>query len=247
MSFPKKHFIAWGFICGAVAIILMGCGESEKKIDSLFLIKTSSISITSSEFSEELDLKRAAYPYNIDGNPEEYNEMVMDLIQSLSEELVLLSAAVDKGVTITDQEVESAEKEFKKAYPQDSFDQILLKNAISYSFWKKRFKKDMIVDKFIDQELKEKIEITSQDIVVFYKKYHIAKTREKGMNLYGLKKIEDGKDMISRLRSQKAQDHYDEWMQQLCKNYPVEINKEKLKIFLIDTKNRKGHENEKEN
>ncbi|MCD4719719.1 MAG: hypothetical protein K8S13_07625 [Desulfobacula sp.] len=221
----------------------MGCSESENETVPRFLIKTPSMIITGSEFLEELDLKRAAYPYNIDENPAEYNEMVIHLVKMLSEEIILLSAAADKGVIVTDHDVESAEDEFKKDYPEDSFEQILLKNAVSYSFWKRRFKKNMIMDKLIDQELKQKIEITSQDIVEFYKKHSIADTRSPDNSALVLKKIENEKELVSRLRMQKTQDHYDEWIQQLGNDYPVEINKEKLKTFLIDIEKNEESEN----
>ena len=245
MGILKKSFISWVFICSF--LWHTGCSEPEKEMNSHFLIKTSSMLITSTDFSEELDLKRAAYPYDIDENPAEYNEMVIHLIKTLSEEIILLSAAVDKGVNVTDQEIESAEDEFKKDYPEDSFEQILLKNAIAYTFWKKRFKKNMIIDKLIDQELKKKIEITPQDIVEFYKSHHIADIQEPDKNALVLKKIENEKELVSRLRLQKTQDHYDEWIQQLWKDYPVEINKEKLKTFLIYTEKSEGSGNEKEN
>jgi len=225
----------------------MGCKGPEKEIDAPFLIKTASMIITRSEFSEELDLKRAAYPYDIDKAPAEYNEMVMDLVQALSEEILLVSAALDMGVVVTDQEVQSAEDEFKKAYPEDSFEQLLLENAISYPFWKKRFKRKMIMDKFIDQELKEKVEITSQDMKVFYKKHHVDETQKKDGNTLGLKQIENEEELVSRLRLQNAQDHYDEWIQQLWADYPVQINREKLKMFLIDTETSEEKDNEKEN
>lgn len=241
----NKSFIGWIFIYGA--LILIGCNESEKVTDTSFLIKTASMIITHSDFLEELDLKRTAYPYNIDKNSEGYNEMVMDLVQMLSKEILFLSAAADKGVNVTDQEAQSAEDEFRKDYPEDSFEQILLKNAISYPLWKKRFKKKMIMDKFIDQELKQKIEITPQDLVEFYKKYIIDDIRKKDENTPGLKQIENEEELVSRLRLQKAQDHYDEWIQQLFKDYPVQINKEKLKTVLIDTQKSEGSGNGKKN
>ena len=233
MGFLKKSFIIWIFLYGALC--LTGCSEPAKKTVSQYLIKTQVMIITRSDFLEELDLKKAAYPYNIDENPAEYNEMVIHLVKMLSEEIILLSAAVDKGVIVTDQDVDLAEDEFKKDYPEDSFDQLLLKNAISYSFWKRRFKKNMIIDKLIDQELKQKIEITSLDIVEFYKKYHRDDAHNTENEADGLKKNETEKELIDRLRLQKTQDHYDEWIQQLGNDYPVEINKEELKIFLIDS------------
>lgn len=230
VNFLKKSFIGWIFIYGVLG--LMGCSESEKEKAPSFLIKTPLIMITRSEFLEELDLKRAAYPYNITQNPTEYNEMVIHLVKMLSDEAILLSAAADKGVVVTEAELKSAEDDFKKDYPEDSFDQILLKNAISYPFWKKRFKKNMIIDKLIDQEIKQKIKITTPDIVEFYKKYHRADAQNIENKAGGLKKDETEKKLIERLRFQKAQDHYDEWIQQLGNDYPVEINKEELKTLL---------------
>ncbi len=241
MSILKKSFIGWIFIYGALS--LMGCSESEKATVPQYLIKTPVMIITNSDFLEELDLKRTAYPYNINENSAEYNEMVIHLVKMLSEEIILLSAAADKSVIVTDQDVELAEDEFKKDYPEDSFDQILLKNALSYSFWKKRFKKNMIIDKLIDQELKQKIEITSRDIVEFYKKYHRDDAQNTENKAGGLKKNATEKELIDRLRLQKTQDHYDEWIQQLGNDYPVEINREELKTFLIDIEKTQGSEN----
>lgn len=245
----KKRFLYWIFFgtLFLLAGLAAGCSEPAKEKAPDFLIKTASMVITPSDFSEELDLKKAAYPYNIRDNPAEYNEMVIDLVKMLSEEIILLSVASDKGVTVTDQEVESAEQAFKKDYPEDSFDQILLKNAISYSLWKKRFKKNMIMDKLIDQELKKKIVITSQDIVDFYQKYHIADTRNPNKNAMVLKKIESEKELVYRLRNQKTQDYYGEWIQTLENEYPVEINMERLKKILINVEKEKGNENEKQN
>ena len=124
MNDLNKRFIDWVFICGA--LFLMGCSEPEQGTDSSFLIKTASIMITSVEFLEELDLKRAAYPYDIDENPEGYNKMVMDLVQMLSNEILLLSAASDKGVDVTMQEVQSAEEELRKDYLRTSKEQDLM-------------------------------------------------------------------------------------------------------------------------
>lgn len=222
----------------AVAVVgflwILGCARSPEPQVSEFILKTSVLSISSDVFSEELDLKRAAYPYNIKAQPTEYNEMVIHLVKGLSEEIVLLSAAKDIGVVVTDPEVDLAEAEMKKDYPDDTFDQMLLKNAISYSLWKKRFKKNMIIERLIDQELKQKIEISSQDIVEFYKK-NSSKGQEGSKEK--IQNFQDENLLVSRLRTQKTQDAYDAWIQKLWEKYPVDIDKEKLKIFLIDTDN----------
>ncbi|MFH2091190.1 MAG: hypothetical protein ABIJ31_02400 [Pseudomonadota bacterium] len=197
-------------------------------------MKTAFIIVTDEEFSEELDLKKAAYPYNIKDQAEEYNEMVIHLVKALSEEIVLLSAAHDLNIMVTDQQVDAAEAEMKKEYPDDTFEKMLLENAISYSFWKKRFKKNMIIDKVIDQELKQKIEISSQDIMAFYQKHADMIPESSDQVGDENKTFKNEEHLISSLRMQKTQDSYEEWVQKLWNEYPVEIDKGQLKTFLID-------------
>lgn len=217
-----------------------GCSEPEKIDKSVFLLKTPAMRVTGFEFSEELDLKRAAYPYNIDEEPDEYNEMVIGLVKNLSEELILLTAAADKGIVVTDEELALAEAAFKKDYPEDSFDQMLLTNAIPYRLWKKRFKRDMIIEKLIHQELVEKIEITPQDIVNFYNELKSEAQTKKGddASVDSFEETQQTLDsetqLVSRLRMRKTQEKYDTWIQDLWNLYPVEINEEALKSFLIE-------------
>jgi len=243
-----KYFFQKSFILSLICCVigLTGCGESEEKTVTQFLIRTPLITVSSLDFSEELDRKKAAYPYNIKENPVEYNDMVIHLVKIISQETVLLSAAADKQINITDQEAASAEKEFKKDYPEDSFDQILLEEAISYPLWKKRFKKNMIIEKLINQEVKEKIEITPRDVVEFYNN-NFETSQDSKDNATVLNKIENERELVTRLRIQKTQERYSGWIQNLYKAYPVEINQDKLKSFLIGIKENREYKNEKEN
>lgn len=262
-----KKFFKWVFILMG-CIWFASCSEPVKTPEPEYIIKTSIITISIEDFNEELDLKMAAYSYNIKDQPGEYNEMVIHLVKVLSEEIILLSVAQDLGIVVADQAVDAAEAEMKKDYPEDSFELMLLKNAISYPFWKKRFKKNMVVDKLIDQELKKKIEISSQDIVEFYQKYantspqssglisgsqmsdqvsDQASDQASGQNGDEINNFQDEEQLVSTLRRQKTQDYYEEWILKLWNEYPVDIDKGKLKTFLIDIEISKEIKNEKEN
>ncbi len=233
--------LVWFMIC------CLGCGESEKEKPMVFIIKSPLINISEADFLDELDLKKAAYPYKISENPEEYNEMVIRLVNVLTEETLLLNAAVDYGVTVTQEEVKAAEDEIKKDYPDASFDKMLLENAISYSLWKKRLKTNLIIDKLIDQEIRSKIEITSDDLVEFYKKYNMEETQDPKKKNKEPKKEIDENELVSVFRMQKTEDVYQAWLKELELKYPIEINKEKLKSLLIDIDENGGSENEKNN
>ena len=243
MGWIKKR----GFLLVMMLFMLCcpGCGEPEKEKPVVFLIKTPLVSLSEPDFLDELDLKKAAYPYSLDKDPAEYNEMVIQLVNMLSEEMLLLSAAADLGVTVTEMEVNAAEEEFKKDYPENSFDEMLLKNAIPYALWKKRLNKNLIIDKLIDQEIRNKIEITSEELVEFYSKYNMEETRDPKKKNKESQKIIDENELVSVLRMQKTENVYGAWLKELELKYPVEINKERLKSLLIVIEENEGNKNEK--
>ncbi len=226
-------------------IVCMGCSEPEKEKPVVFIIKSRLISISESDFFDELDLKKSAYPYKITENPLEYNEMVMNLVNMLTEEVLLLSAAVDHGVVVTEDEVKAAEVEFKKDYPENSFDKMLLENAISYSLWKKRLKTNLIIDKLIDQEIRNKIEISSEELVEFYKKYNMEAAQDTKKKNKEPKKNIDENELVFVLRMQKMENEYQTWIKALELKYPVEINKDRLKSLLKNIEENRGSKNEK--
>ena len=231
MAYRQLLFnIFFGFV-----MILIGCSENNVPVENDFLIKSSHILITENEFLDELDLKRSAYPYNIKESPEEYNQLVVSLVKMLVEETILLTAAAEKNITVNAAELEAAEAEFKKDYPEDSFEQLLLKNAIPYPFWLKRFKKQMIMEKLIQQELRNTIEIGPDDIIAFYQENQHAQNSKNAAGGSVIQKIENEKELVNRLKYKKTQELYDIWLQDLVKKHPVEINDKGIKAFLIET------------
>jgi hypothetical protein len=223
---------------------ICSCSTPPESSEPDYILRTMHEMVSVNDFEKELDLKISAYPYLVKDDPDEYNQMVIQLVKGLSEEIVLLSEAGQKNVVVTDQEVEAAEAAFKADYPEDSFDQLLLKNAISYEFWKKRFKKDMIINRLIDEELRQKIEISSQELYDFYKKKdknQRADSFDPDAENTGIT-FQEEKELVARLRLKKTQDSYGAWIQQLFDKYPVDIDRERLKTFLIDKEQNKEAE-----
>jgi len=220
------------FLFGLFFITASGCTNQPGTIEPEYIIKAGSYLLFPEEFAEELDLKLAAYPYDFKKNQVEYNKMIFDLVSILSEESVLLAAARETGIQVIDTELEAAVAFYLEDYPEDSFEQMLLENAISYPYWKKTVKKRLLIDKFIQQELKDKIEILPEDVVSFYNR-HLSQ-----------KIFSDENKLVSHLRMEKSQESYDDWIMVLKKRYPVDINKNALTMFLIEMDNNKGHIND---
>jgi hypothetical protein len=219
--------ICFFLLFGLFFLSVAGCTDESGTPMPEFVIKVGSNMVLSGEFAEKLDLKLAAYPYDLKENPAEYNQMILDLVFVLSEENVLLAGAGEIGIVVTDSERAAAEAFYREDYPDESFDQMLLENAISYQSWKRMLKNDLMIEKFIQLELKDKIEITSDDVVSFY-------ARHKGQE-----SLVDEKQLISQLRLEKSEQSYGEWIRGLKNRYPVEINQKALTVFLIDLKKEK--------
>ena len=116
-------------------------------------------------------MKLAAYPFTLKNDPGQYNAVVLDLISVLSDEIVLIEAARDKGIGVDETEIARPKLRSGRIILRDSFEQMLLENAISYKVWKKKLIKDMVIDKFIRSELIGTQEITPDDVMAFYHKH----------------------------------------------------------------------------
>lgn len=215
---------------GIAIVIGSGCTDQKKVEEKGCIIKAGTVEISRADFARELEVKQANYPYDIKDRPSEYNAMVLDLVSDLSDEAVLLAAAAAKGIDVCDKALEAAVADFKKDYPEDSFDQMLLERAISYPVWKKRLKKDLVIRKLIMQDLVASQEIHPEDMIAFSDRF-AGQTKARDNNN---PKMMDEKELVLKLRMEKSQEVFGEWLQGLQADYPVHIDRPALSTFLIN-------------
>ena len=110
--------------------------------------------------------------------------------------------------------------DIKADYPDGTFEETLLENAVSFDYWKKKLGTRLLVKKVIEKELVDKVQITTDDVAKYYKKHYPE----------GISADEDADEInrriVRHLRQQKAETAYKEWIEQLRQAYPLEINKE---------------------
>ena len=238
-----KCFVSACFLC---CMLFPGCRKDNKvsEVSNDYLLKCGNIIISANGFSEDLEVEKSAYPYDINSDPEKYKNLVLDLAAQLSQELVLRAAAAEDGITVSEKDIDAAAKDIEKDFPGDTFQKMLLENAVSYSVWKKRLGIRLLINRFIEKDLKDKIEMTPQDIENYYQRHKksgefqkkdVAQHgREKGKQRGITQKQTDieEKELLVQLRSQKAEKKYPAWINALNKKFPVEINKKALSVFL---------------
>lgn len=216
-------------LCAAFTVLVWGCDGKPAPVEKAYVLKSDTVLVTVDEFSEELDTKLMAYPYTIRKNPANYNEMVVDLVSVLVEETLLITAAQARGIQVSDAEVDKAEAEIKSDYPEDSFDQMMLENALSYHHWKERLKKKMIIERFVRRDLEQTVEITPDDVVDFYDRY-----RDEDGNIPEDSELKDEKKLLTRLRMEKSENAYGQWIKDLSDQYPIEMNQKAIAGFFIE-------------
>jgi hypothetical protein len=201
-----------------------GCGQKEPDQGKEVLIRVADRVMTVLDFTTAFEIAKIAYDDNIKENPEDLIDAQIRLLNQLTVEMILLERAEDLGVGISEGELEKAVSAIKSDYPEGEFEKTLLEYAVSYESWENRLKNRLIIDKVIEEELKNRITITAEDIADHYKKNYEGRKDESGST--GASK--DLNEMIEKqLRRIKAEESYSSWIEELKGQYVIEVNSDR--------------------
>ena len=227
-----KHFNQLKVVVGAFLIIFSwsGCDGSGSGRADTFLIRIGDRVVTVLDFNEAFEVMKTADLQNSKQNPNAYREARLRLLNQMIEEMILLERAKELGIQIPDAEFEHAISEFQKDYPEGVFQEMLLENAVSYNYWKKRLKVRIVMEKVIEKEFGEQIKITPEDISKYYQED--ARRREDVSDSdeeSELKeKAEEAEEMVVRhLRWKKTEEAYQSWIRETKQKQTIEINQAK--------------------
>ena len=213
------------FMIGIVAtvLILLNCGDFNSKRDTEYLIRVGDHSVTAVDFNNALEFAKTAYPHNATQASTVNKSIRLRLFNQLIEELILLQKAGELKISVSDTEIEAAIAEIKSDYPDDTFEQTFLENAISYDIWKERITKRLIIEKVIALELEDKIAITREDILKYYSENDI--TGNTASEPFDESKQINQK-MIQKIRRKKAEEEYQPWITRIKNEVTIDINKD---------------------
>jgi len=208
---------------GLIAGILTGCPGSSSTEGEAYLIRVENSNLTVDDFNKAFEVAKSAYTHNEMQNPAAFKQAQLRLLNQLTEELILLERAKELDVRVTDADVEAVIGEIKKDFPEGAFEQTLLEHAVFYDTWKRRLKIRLLMEKVIEEELKDRITIEPKDIVAYYEAHYRFKTdldKE-------LENIEEA--IVEQLRRHKAEAAYQSWIKDLRNKYTIEINQAQWK------------------
>jgi SurA-like protein len=207
-----------GWILLIISMFWMGCTNSGSAENSDCLIRVRSSVISVGEFKKAFEIAKSAYTHNEIQNPPALRAAQQRLLNQLTEELILIERAKDLDIQIVASEIESAVADIKSDYPEGDFEKMLLENAVSYPIWKNRLERRLLMEKVIDEDLKNRITIEPNEILAYYD----AHVRSKSV---GFSESEDINEVIvMQLRRKKAESAYSAWIKTLQEEYTIEID-----------------------
>ena len=75
------------------------------------------------------------------------------LVNKVIDNYLIMEYGKNKGITLSEGELESAITEIKKDYPEDIFNDVLIKKYIEYGEWKESFRNSLLIKKIIRNAL----------------------------------------------------------------------------------------------
>jgi len=208
-----------------VLILVIGffaCGQVPK--NDQVVIRAGKSEITAEYLKQVLEIAKTAYPDNI--SDKKILMLRAKVVTELMEEVLIMERAREMGIVVSDSELEKAVKNIRKDYPDNSFENMLLEQAIPFGLWKKRLRKRLIIEKTIEADLQKDITINQADIELFHKRYpkqSIAPIGDHPLKNEKVKETTNTQDIKSFLRKEKTEDAYPEWIKGLKDRYGLYV------------------------
>lgn len=219
----QRRFRFSGFIL--ILAVFIGCADSETDFENEYIIRLGDRVVTVLDFNEAFEIAKTAYPHNIQADSEDLRKAKLRLLNQMIVETILLERADELGIQISEAAVQNAVDEIKSDYPEGVFEETLLEFAVSYKAWEDRLRIRLIMEKVVDQELKDQIVITPEEISRFYED----KYKEHNLNPPEKDTKDINEAIIENLRRKKLEEAYQAWIKELKAKYTIDINKEQWK------------------
>jgi len=202
---------------------LLACGRTEPPSHDEFLIRVRDNVVTVLEFQRAVELAKAAYPHSALQDQEVLRALQKRVLRELVERTVFEERAKDLNITVSPADLSRAVEDVKKDFPDGTFKETLLEQAVSYAAWEEGLKTRLMIEKVVNRDLVSNIVITIDEIEAYYRDHR--KELEHAKPAGETPAVDE--TIIRNLRRQKAEEAYEAYVQELHTTYPVKINTQK--------------------
>jgi hypothetical protein len=206
--------------------MMSGCSGPDTSED-LILLKVGSQIITVDDFNRSYNLTLAGMREAESEDDQGERESKVRLLKELGEEAALIERAKELGIRVSPSELSAAVDGIKKDYPDETFEEMLIENAILYADWEKEMEKRLVIDKLLDQEVLGKVQITEQELAGIYQQQSSVANSESSV-----KNPDQEARLVELLRREKAEALLEQLMASIRSTYKIEINEEAVEDLI---------------
>ena len=203
-------------------ISLAGCETRQPELSDSWLIRVGSSVATVSQFNDTLRIAMVAYDRDALEEDTEFQTICKQVLSQMTDEMAILERARELDLRISTGELEHAVAEFKKDYPGEAFETLLIEHAVSAVQWEKGLHRSLLMEKVVERELYAAIDISPEDVTAYYNRHFVEKEGDKEPEAADRETI--NRRIVSQLRKEKAQGVFAAWMGALKKQYAIDIN-----------------------
>jgi parvulin-like peptidyl-prolyl isomerase len=142
---------------------------------------------------------------------------IESLVDRIVDDALICQHGRDRGITVTEIELERAIQDIVKDYPEGTFEETLLNRCIDYTEWKRRFREQLLIKKIVEEQAESLDPIPYHAIKSYYEEreeefWHpprakfihiVTKTRGEAEAL--LARLQAGEDMTTLMKEQSSQ------------------------------------------
>ena len=152
--------------------LAVGCSnQAGKSAQDRVVIRVDNHVLTLAEFNEYFEPTRL----NFDGQDGRDNHALQEARKSfllqLVEEMIIIRRAEELHLSISAEELDEAVRDIQKDYPQADFEDMFLKQAISFEAWKERLSRRLLVEKVMRKDLLKDDSVTIEEMRDYYNKH----------------------------------------------------------------------------
>jgi hypothetical protein len=217
--FKERVFLLRIFIFLLVFLMLSGCNNPSPGGKGVVLMKLGDRVVMVSDFKQAFEMAMAAYPTTALTDRNHLKVARIRLLNQMTDELVIMNRADELQITVSDEELNTAINNIIKDYPDQTFDQVLVEQSISFNRWRESLRKHLLIEKTIHRDILGFSALTGDS-------NPSGNPKEKKNGASDAPESEDGSpEGDPAFERDSARDIYALWMAGLRKTHPVFIDK----------------------
>jgi len=193
------------------------------------VIRAGKTVVTTEYLNQVIEIAKASYLSIDTMSSDQIRQLRKKVIEELVEEVLIVERARELKLEITDEKLNKAINNIRKDYPENTFENMLIEQAIPYDIWKKRLKTRLLIEKTIALDLQQNINVTADEIAKFHHDFPIQAIpphsdhplKNESINIQANQNA-----VKSFLKNEKSEIRYPSWIKGLKKRYGLYINEE---------------------